>query len=71
MRDGDGCDLFVKLKESYPRMKGVALSGHGFPQHIDRCRSAGFHEFLLKPVELPMMLATISRVLENHSLNPE
>jgi CheY-like chemotaxis protein len=50
--DGDGCELLAVLRSLHPLcpVKGVAMTGHGYPADRRRCEDAGFEVFLLKPV---------------------
>jgi signal transduction histidine kinase len=47
--DGNGSDLMADLKEKYG-MRGVALTGYGMEEDIDRSRNAGFTVHLTKPI---------------------
>jgi CheY-like chemotaxis protein len=38
--DGDGCELLAELRELYP-IDGIAISGYGMPQDVERCLAAG------------------------------
>jgi CheY-like chemotaxis protein len=46
--DGDGCDLAHLAAEC--DTKAIALTAHGFPEHLARTKAAGFCAHLLKPV---------------------
>jgi CheY-like chemotaxis protein len=54
--DGSGLELMLRLR-SGSSMAGIAISGYGSTEDIDRSRAAGFAEHLTKPVEF--------RTLEN------
>jgi PAS domain S-box-containing protein len=60
--DGTGIDLFRRLKErpGGEALRGIALSGFGMDDDIERSRAAGFTEHLIKPVDF----AQLQRCLE-------
>ena len=58
--DGTGVDLMLELKKSNP-LPGIALSGFGMQQDIDRSREAGFIEHLTKPVSFTELQAVIAK----------
>jgi DNA-binding response OmpR family regulator len=60
--DGDGCDLLRQLRSAYG-LDGIAITGAGEPDDINRCIEAGFAAHILKPVQLDRLTATIERVL--------
>jgi HAMP domain-containing protein/signal transduction histidine kinase/ActR/RegA family two-component response regulator len=55
--DGGGDDLIRQLRENGHDLPGIALSGYGMRQDIERTRSAGFQVHLIKPVS-PQQLQT-------------
>jgi PAS domain S-box-containing protein len=61
--DGSGLDLIRKLLAERP-IKGIALSGYGMEEDIQRSREAGFEEHLTKPINLQKLEATIQRVAD-------
>jgi CheY-like chemotaxis protein len=56
--DGDGCDLLRRLMQFYGGrdITAVALSGIDDEEYIERCREAGYHKFLVKPVSFEMVV---------------
>ncbi|MGV3533574.1 MAG: hypothetical protein ACO1QR_14500, partial [Chthoniobacteraceae bacterium] len=54
-----GVDLMLELKKNHP-LPGIALSGFGMQQDIDRSREAGFIEHLTKPVSFTELQAVIA-----------
>ncbi|MGE5611238.1 MAG: ATP-binding protein [Bacillota bacterium] len=60
--DGSGHELMGWLKERYG-LTGIALSGYGMEEDIQKSRKAGFVEHLTKPVNLEQFEAAISRVM--------
>lgn len=49
--DGNGCDLMVELRAKYG-LNGVALTGYGMDEDVNRSRAAGFVTHLTKPVSV-------------------
>jgi signal transduction histidine kinase len=47
--DGTGSDLMAEMKQQYG-VRGVALTGYGMEEDIDRSRAAGFTVHLTKPI---------------------
>lgn len=48
--DGTGSELLLKLRESNPTLRAIAISGYGLPQDVLKSRAAGFLAHLVKPV---------------------
>jgi len=62
--DGSGLDLmpkFVQASAGRP-IAGVALSGFGMAEDIERSNLAGFHEHLIKPVDFALLRKALNRV---------
>jgi signal transduction histidine kinase len=49
--DGSGFEL-IRAVKSFREVYGVALSGFGMESDIERSREAGFHDHLIKPLNL-------------------
>ncbi|HEY5297544.1 MAG TPA: PAS domain S-box protein [Verrucomicrobiae bacterium] len=49
--DGSGNDLMAELRDLYG-LKGIALTGYGMEQDIDRSLAAGFVSHLTKPIHM-------------------
>jgi CheY-like chemotaxis protein len=66
--DEDGYNLLRKLR-ALPVTSGgadvpaIALSGYGDPEDCAAASLAGFQAHLTKPVELPIVVATVARFL--------
>lgn len=66
--DGSGVDLMRQLLERHQStgatqpLRGIALSGFGMEEDIQRSRDAGFHDHLIKPVNFKR-LETVIREL--------
>jgi signal transduction histidine kinase/CheY-like chemotaxis protein len=61
--DGTGYDLMRQLREKY-NLRGVALSGFGMEDDIQRSLAAGFDQHLTKPVEIDRLDSAVRAVLE-------
>ena len=57
--DGDGKDLMRELRDR-DGLSGIAISGYGMEEDIERSRAAGFSEHLTKPVQFEELQAAIS-----------
>lgn len=49
--DGSGYDLMREIRKDSP-VKGIALTGYGMEQDINRSQAAGFSTHLIKPVRI-------------------
>ena len=63
--DGDGCELLAELQAMYP-VKGMALTGYGMPDDIERCKRAGFGACVVKPCTIEDLLGAIQQVSQVH-----
>jgi len=61
--DGTGYDVMTGLQKIQP-LPGIAMSGDGMEEDVHRSREAGFGAHLVKPVEVPKLIAAIRRVTE-------
>jgi CheY-like chemotaxis protein len=61
--DGSGLDIMRLVRKRRP-IKGIALSGFGMEEDIQRSREAGFSEHLTKPVDLRVLREAIRRLVE-------
>ncbi|HEY7215632.1 MAG TPA: ATP-binding protein [Thermoanaerobaculia bacterium] len=60
--DGSGRDLMRELARRHG-LKGIALSGYGMEEDVQRSREAGFAHHLTKPVDRQALETTIRQVL--------
>jgi DNA-binding NtrC family response regulator len=60
-----GLELMEKIKEDYPRIEVVLLTGHGSAQDAESGMSLGAFDYLQKPVQIidlvKILLAAASR----------
>lgn len=61
--DATGYDLMRELL-ARSAIRGIALSGWGRSEDIERSLAAGFSEHLIKPVRLDALEQAIARVIE-------
>ncbi len=59
--DGSGLDLMREIRERYG-LAGIALTGFGMDDDIEKSRAAGFLAHLTKPVDFPRLEETIQRI---------
>jgi DNA-binding response OmpR family regulator len=57
--DGSGLDLMRELRRRRKLLPGIALSGYGQEQDVQRSREAGFFAHLIKPKDVDQLLDTI------------
>ena len=67
--DGNGFELMRELRERYG-LQGIAVSGFGMEEDLRRSREAGFHEHLVKPVDIDKLKAAIARAAEAARAEP-
>ena len=60
--DGNGNDLMAELGECY-NLKGIALTGYGMEQDIERNLTAGFVAHLTKPVRVQSLEKALASAL--------
>jgi len=61
--DGSGDDLLRQLHQQGHRLLGIALSGYGTEQDVERSRAAGFHVHLTKPISPQDLRITMDSLL--------
>jgi signal transduction histidine kinase len=59
--DGTGLELIRRLRERGP-IRGIALSGFGMEEDVQRSRAAGFMEHLTKPIDFNQLVTVIARI---------
>ena len=62
--DGNGVDLFQKIKEQDVGrpLRGIALSGFGTEEDVARSKAAGFDDHLTKPVDFNLLHRRLSQI---------
>ncbi|HEV2328353.1 MAG TPA: PAS domain S-box protein [Verrucomicrobiae bacterium] len=61
--DGNGYDLFKKIHDRSPVVKGIALSGYGMENDVARSRNIGFRAHLIKPVKIEALEKALEETL--------
>ena len=61
--DGDGYQV-MRAVRAIRLVPGIAMSGYGMEEDIQRSRDAGFTEHLVKPINIPQLIASIRRVTD-------
>ena len=59
--DGTGFDLMQKLKSAGHDLRGIALSGDSMEEHLGESTSAGYVEYLQKPIDFNRLEVAIAR----------
>jgi CheY-like chemotaxis protein len=60
----DGIELMNTMRQAYPDLKGIVVSGDATDGTAARCRDAGFIECLTKPIAIDQVLAAIARMFQ-------
>ena len=66
----DGFEVLQRLRtheaqQGLPPVPVVAVSANAMPEDRSRAAAAGFADYITKPVDLPLLLATVDRLLNN------
>ncbi len=61
--DGSGYEIMRRVRETRS-VPGIAMSGYGMEADVRRSHEAGFTEHLVKPVDVPELVAAIRRVAD-------
>ena len=64
--DGDGYQLMSELRRMQPDLRGIAVSGYGMEDDLQRSRTAGFAAHLVKPVSI----AALEKAFANLARKP-
>ncbi|MGI8891608.1 MAG: PAS domain S-box protein [Chthoniobacterales bacterium] len=64
--DGTGNELMEQLRDRY-QLRGIALTGYGMEEDLERSRQSGFVSHLIKPVDINQL----RRTLDSFATNPE
>ncbi|HYP16417.1 MAG TPA: response regulator, partial [Opitutus sp.] len=59
--DGNGCDLMAEFRARYG-LPGVALTGYGMDEDLERSRAAGFVTHLTKPVSVQALEKALAQI---------
>ncbi len=53
--DGDGYQLMAAIRKIQPNLRGIALSGYGMEDDLQRSHNGGFVSHLVKPVSISLL----------------
>ncbi len=67
----DGVEILVELRERWPALPVVMMSGHGTVETAVRTTKHGAYDFIEKPLSIDKVLLTISHALEQSRLTRE
>ncbi len=71
MPEMDGIETLVKIKENFPGLQVVMMSGHGTIETAVKATKLGAYDFVEKPLSLDKVLLTINNALEHNRLEEE
>ncbi|MBN2122795.1 MAG: sigma-54-dependent Fis family transcriptional regulator [Deltaproteobacteria bacterium] len=71
MPEMDGIETLVKIKEAYPSLQVVMMSGHGTIETAVKATKLGAYDFIEKPLSLEKVLLCINNALDYYSLEEE
>lgn len=68
--DGNGYQLIADLRKLHPRLQGIAMSGYGMEEDLQRSRTAGFSAHLVKPVTITALEQALAQLPQPSSCPP-
>ncbi|MBW2066348.1 MAG: sigma-54-dependent Fis family transcriptional regulator [Deltaproteobacteria bacterium] len=71
MPDMDGIETLVKIKENYPALQVLMMSGHGTIETAVKATKLGAYDFIEKPLSLEKVLLSINNALDYYRLEEE
>ena len=71
MSDMDGIETLVKIKETYPNLQVVMMSGHGTIETAVKATKIGAYDFIEKPLSLEKLLLSVNNALDYFRLEEE
>ena len=66
--DGSGHDLMQQIR-AQQSIAGIALSGFGMEDDLEKSRAVGFREHLIKPINVDRLQATLREIARTHTSN--
>jgi len=69
--DTTGVDLLTKIKETKPKMRKIIITGHPTLQNAVEALNKGADAYIMKPLNIEKMLATIKEQLEKQKEEQE
>jgi len=69
--DGSGLDLLHKIKETYPDVSVVILTGHATVDSAVKALKVGAEDYVTKPVDLPRLQVILKTVEDKQQMKQE
>src|SRR5256886_10616095 len=69
--DGSGLDLLPRMKESYPDVAVVILTGHATVDSAVKALKVGAEDYITKPVDLPRLQVILKSVEDKQMMKQE
>ncbi|MGN6182681.1 MAG: sigma-54-dependent transcriptional regulator [Thermoanaerobaculia bacterium] len=69
--DGSGLDLLHKIKESYPDVSVIILTGHATVDSAVKALKVGAEDYVTKPVDLPRLQVILKSVEDKQLMKQE
>jgi two-component system nitrogen regulation response regulator NtrX len=67
----DGIETLVKIKEAYPYLQVVIMSGHGNIETAVKATKLGAYDFIEKPLSMEKLLHSVRKALDYYQLEEE
>lgn len=67
----DGIETLVKIREAYPYLQVVMMSGHGTIETAVKATKLGAYDFIEKPLSMEKLLHTVRKTLDYYRLEEE
>ena len=71
MPEMDGIKTLIKIKEEYPHLQVIMMSGHGTIETAVKATKLGAYDFIEKPLSLENLLLSIQNALDYYQLEEE
>jgi two-component system, NtrC family, response regulator AtoC len=69
--DGSGLDLLKQIKETYPDVSVIILTGHGTVDSAVKALKVGAEDYVTKPVDLPRLEIILQTLSDKQELKQE
>jgi len=69
--DGSGLDLLRKLKETYPDVSVIILTGHATVDSAVKALKVGAEDYVTKPVDLPRLQVILTTLQDKQEMKKE
>jgi two-component system nitrogen regulation response regulator NtrX len=71
MPDMDGIEVLTKIKEQYPFLPVIMMSGHGSIETAVKATKQGAYDYIEKPLSIEKLLLAINNAIDYHRLEEE